>query len=409
MNRFLHKIVAAAVISGVSLTSCESYLDVNDNPNYPIEADISTLLPSACASTIAVLGYNGVLIGTMWLQFTTQGNTTNQYNTLCNYSLSTSSYTSFWRNAYVNTLPDLKDIITTSESEEMWDYWVIAKVLTAYNYHILTDLYEDIPFTEALDNENYPQPNYDDSRTVVYPGIIDMLDEAIDRISDAEANPSTGIDEYDMFLEGDMDSWRKFAKNLKLKVMMRDFDTYSSEISSLLSEDDFLEEDCAFTDFEDATNKGNPLYEYNIRQELAESDLVVGSVLIPGAKAPKLVTRDMLKVMKKGSVMVDVAIDQGGCFETSHPTTHQDPVYEVDGIVHYAVANIPGAVARTSTLALTNATIPYALQLADKGWKRACKESAELREGLNIVGGKVVYKGVAEAWNLPYTPVEEVL
>ena len=149
--------------------------------------------------------------------------------------------------------------------------------------------------------------------------------------------------------------------------------------------------------------------EYNIRQELAESDLVVGSVLIPGAKAPKLVTRDMLKVMKKGSVMVDVAIDQGGCFETSHPTTHQDPVYEVDGIVHYAVANIPGAVARTSTLALTNATIPYALQLADKGWKRACKESAELREGLNIVGGKVVYKGVAEAWNLPYTPVEEVL
>ena len=149
--------------------------------------------------------------------------------------------------------------------------------------------------------------------------------------------------------------------------------------------------------------------EYNIRQELAESDLVIGSVLIPGAKAPKLVTRDMLKLMKKGSVMVDVAIDQGGCFETSHPTTHQDPVYEVDGIVHYAVANIPGAVARTSTFALTNATIPYALQLADKGWRRACKESAELCEGLNIVGGKVVYKGVAEAWNLPYTPVEEVL
>ena len=149
--------------------------------------------------------------------------------------------------------------------------------------------------------------------------------------------------------------------------------------------------------------------EYNIRQELAESDLVIGSVLIPGAKAPKLVTRDMLKLMKKGSVMVDVAIDQGGCFETSQPTTHQDPVYEVDGIVHYAVANIPGAVARTSTFALTNATIPYALQLADKGWRRACKESAELCEGLNIVGGKVVYKGVAEAWNLPYTPVEEVL
>ena len=149
--------------------------------------------------------------------------------------------------------------------------------------------------------------------------------------------------------------------------------------------------------------------EYNIRQELADADLVIGSVLIPGAKAPKLVTRDMLKLMKKGTVLVDVPIDQGGCFETSHPTTHQDPVYEIDGIVHYAVANIPGAVARTSTFALTNATIPYALKLADKGWKQACKENHDLLEGLNIVDGKVVYKGVADAWGLPYTPVEEVL
>ena len=136
---------------------------------------------------------------------------------------------------------------------------------------------------------------------------------------------------------------------------------------------------------------------------------MVGSVLIPGAKAPKLVTRDMLKLMKKGSVLVDVAIDQGGCFETSHPTTHQDPTYEVDGIVHYAVANIPGAVARTSTFALTNATLPYALKLADMGWKDACTKYEDLKKGLNIVGGKVVYKGVAEAWGLPYTPVEEVM
>ena len=132
--------------------------------------------------------------------------------------------------------------------------------------------------------------------------------------------------------------------------------------------------------------------EYNIRQELAEADLVIGAVLIPGAKAPKLITRDMLKLMKKGTVMVDVAIDQGGCFETSHPTTHQDPIYIVDDIVHYCVANIPGAVARTSTFALTNATLPYALRLADKGWREACRESEEMREGLNIVGGKVVYK-----------------
>jgi alanine dehydrogenase len=148
---------------------------------------------------------------------------------------------------------------------------------------------------------------------------------------------------------------------------------------------------------------------YNICEELKQADLVIGSVLIPGAKAPKLVTRDMLKLMQKGTVLVDVAIDQGGCFETSHPTTHQDPIYEVDGIVHYCVANIPGAVARSSTFGLTNATLPYVLQLADKGWRKACKDNKELLEGLNVVNGKVVYKGVAEAWNLPYTPVEDVL
>lgn len=142
--------------------------------------------------------------------------------------------------------------------------------------------------------------------------------------------------------------------------------------------------------------------EYNIREELKIADLVVGSVLIPGAKAPKLVTRDMLALMEPGSVLVDVAIDQGGCFETSRPTTHEEPTYYVDGILHYCVANIPGAVPYTSTLALTNATLPYALQLADKGWRKACADNEELRKGLNIVEGKVVYKGVAEAWGLEF-------
>lgn len=142
--------------------------------------------------------------------------------------------------------------------------------------------------------------------------------------------------------------------------------------------------------------------EYNIREELKTADLVVGSVLIPGAKAPKLVTRDMLALMEPGSVLVDVAIDQGGCFETSHPTTHEEPTYYVDGILHYCVANIPGAVPYTSTLALTNATLPYALQLANKGWRKACADNEGLRKGLNVVEGKVVYKEVAEAWGLPF-------
>ena len=130
--------------------------------------------------------------------------------------------------------------------------------------------------------------------------------------------------------------------------------------------------------------------------------MVIGSVLIPGAKAPKLVTREPLSLLEPNSVLVDVAIDQGGCFETSRPTTHQEPTYYVDGILHYAVANIPGAVPYTSTLALTNATLSYAIQLADKGWRQACKENPELALGLNVVEGKVGYKQVAEAWGLPY-------
>ncbi len=149
--------------------------------------------------------------------------------------------------------------------------------------------------------------------------------------------------------------------------------------------------------------------EYNIREAIKTADLVIGGVLIPGAKAPKLITRDMLPTMRKGTVIVDVAIDQGGCFETSKPTTHAEPVYEIDGVVHYCVANMPGAVPYTSTLALTNATLPYAIQLANKGWKQACKDNQDLRLGLNVVNGKVVYQGVSEAFNLPYTPVEEVL
>jgi alanine dehydrogenase len=144
---------------------------------------------------------------------------------------------------------------------------------------------------------------------------------------------------------------------------------------------------------------------HNIESELPDTDLVIGSVLIPGAKTPHLVTKDMVKLMRPGSVMVDVAIDQGGCFETSHPTTHSDPVFTVDGVIQYAVANIPGAVPFTSTLALTNATLPYALRIADMGWKEACRRDAGLAEGVNVVEGKITFKAVAEAFDLEYTPL----
>lgn len=149
--------------------------------------------------------------------------------------------------------------------------------------------------------------------------------------------------------------------------------------------------------------------EYNIREMIKSADLIIGAVLIPGAKAPHLITRDMLKDMKPGTVLVDVAVDQGGCIETCKPTTHENPTFIIDDVVHYCVANMPGAVPYTSTLALTNATLPYAIQLADKGWKRAANENPELVPGLNVINGDIVYKAVAEAFGMDYVPVEKYL
>jgi alanine dehydrogenase len=146
-----------------------------------------------------------------------------------------------------------------------------------------------------------------------------------------------------------------------------------------------------------------------LRKLLPEADLVVGAVLIPGAMAPKLITREMLSYMKKGSVIVDVAIDQGGCIETAKPTTHDDPIYEVDGIIHYCVANMPGAVSMTSTIALTNATLPYALELAAKGYKIAVRKNPDLAKGVNIINGKITYQGVADAFGLEYTSLDAAL
>ena len=149
--------------------------------------------------------------------------------------------------------------------------------------------------------------------------------------------------------------------------------------------------------------------ELNIRSLIKTHDLIVGAVLIPGAKAPNLITRDMLKEMRAGTVLVDVAVDQGGCIETCKPTTHEDPVFIIEDIVHYCVANMPGAVPCTSTIALTNATLPYAIQLAEKGWKRACNDDAALKLGLNVIHGEVVYKGVSDAFDLPYTHVDQFM
>ena len=149
--------------------------------------------------------------------------------------------------------------------------------------------------------------------------------------------------------------------------------------------------------------------EFNIRRHIKTHDLIIGGVLIPGAKAPKLITRDMLKDMRPGTVIVDVAVDQGGCVETSRPTTHEDPVFIIDDVVHYCVANMPGAVPYTSTVALTNVTLPYVLKLAEKGWEKACQDHLDLQKGLSIIKGEVVYEEISEAFDLPFKPVAEFL
>lgn len=147
----------------------------------------------------------------------------------------------------------------------------------------------------------------------------------------------------------------------------------------------------------------------NIRKIIQTADLVIGAVLIPGAKAPKLIRKEMLKSMKPGSVIVDVAVDQGGCIETCKPTTHENPTFVIDNVIHYCVANMPGAVPFTSTIALTNATLPYAVELANKGWEKAVQQNKELKLGLNMVDGLITYKGVADAFNMKYTPVDTIL
>jgi alanine dehydrogenase len=146
-----------------------------------------------------------------------------------------------------------------------------------------------------------------------------------------------------------------------------------------------------------------------IREFITQADVVIGAVLLPGAKAPKLINREMLQTMKQGAVLVDVAIDQGGCFETSRPTTHNNPVYTVDGIVHYCVANMPGAVAKTSTMALTNATLPYTIQIADNGWRQAMRLNPEIAHGANVIDGTITYKSVADAFDMVYTAVQKFL
>ncbi len=255
-----------------TMVSCSNsdYLDINYNPNFPAVASCKNLVPAAEASTVAVMGLYATLTGNMWCQYTTQGNSTNQYNDLCAYASSTAtSYppvTSMWQNSYAHALEDIKLALADAETSETWNYWLVAKVLQAYHFLMLTDSYGDIPFTEAL-NPEFPNPKLDSSKDVVYPGILEILNGAIAKAEEAvnsEKKMPMGVN--DCFFGGNMSKWIAFAKSLKLKMYLKSYTTYSGEIASLLNAGGLLEEDCAWTAWEDATNKSNPLYEYNIRQ-----------------------------------------------------------------------------------------------------------------------------------------------
>lgn len=254
-----------------SATACSDYLDINKNPNYPSEVTYSTLLPSGIAATAAVLGSSYELYGGMWAQHYTQGQTSNQYNTICNYSITNDSENRMWTTPYSIALPDLDLVIKQAAAAEAWNYWAIAKVMTAFNYHILVDTYGSIPFTDALKgNEQIFSPKYDDSKTVVYPGVLAMLDEVIAKAGELEGASLPDLTTQD-FIFGtpsgtDMKKWVAFAKSLKLKLYMRDFDANKSAIEALLSENDLLIVDAKMDLFLDLENKSNPLYENDRRK-----------------------------------------------------------------------------------------------------------------------------------------------
>lgn len=261
------------------LVSCDSYLDINDNPNYPADATVNTLLPSAFAGSVAALGFQYELFGGMWSQHYTQSNTASQYNSISTYSITTGdSYISrMWSIPYAFALPDLDLVIKKSEEAGYWNYWLIAKVMTAFNFHILTDAFGDIPFTEALSGDG--SPHFDDSKTVVYPGILALLDAAIAKQSEAKASDLPIIGAQDFVFAGNIDKWVTFAKTLKLKLLMRDFEANKTAIQALLTENDLLSVDAKADCFEDAVNKSNPFYENDRRKSNTSNNVRASTTL----------------------------------------------------------------------------------------------------------------------------------
>lgn len=262
--KYIYIGILSTILSG-TFVSCESYLDVNQNPNYPGESQVTvtTLLPAAFTGSAGIMGYLYQLYGSMWSQHYTQNPSSSQYITLVNYAMTSSSDLRLWRIPYADVLPDLDLVIKKAEAEGAWNYWVVGKVMTAFTYHVLTDAYGDIPFTEALQGKNC---KYDDSKTVVYPGILKMLNDAIAKADEASKKGLTAMGVEDYIFDGDMTKWIQFAKSLKLKLLMRDFEVNKAEIQTMLAAGDFLTDDATVHCFEDVVNKSNPFYENDRRQ-----------------------------------------------------------------------------------------------------------------------------------------------
>lgn len=272
-NKSIYLILISFLFTCVA---CEKHLDINVDPSYPGDAAPELLLPSSIAWTASRTGSDLQLIGSFWSQHYTQNNSSNQYNTLAIYSIQNSSYTAIWSSAYFGALTDLKRIIEKSEEGELWNYYVTAKVLTAFNYHILVDLYEKVPFTEALAGAGNLAPKYDESKTV-YTGVIAILDEAIAK-QDA-AKGLTSIGSKDFIFKGDVDKWIAFAKTLKFKLLMRDFETNKSQLATLIAEGGLLTTDACMNGFEDKENNSNPLYE-NDRRKLNSTQNIKGAATL---------------------------------------------------------------------------------------------------------------------------------
>jgi hypothetical protein len=284
MKKIINYFLGLSLVA-VSLTACTNYLDINRDPSYPSTASTPILFSSGTAWSGAVLGSDVQLTAALWAQQYAQNNTSQQYTTIDQYNLSNSStyFTRYWQSIYAGALPDLKRSMSQAEAEGAWNYWLAAKIMTAFNYNMLVSLYEKIPFTDALLGDANLTPVYTESKAVDA-GLITMLDEAIAKAPQAAAIQPTMLTK-DMVFGGDIAKWVKFAKTLKLKILMRDFTTNQTAIQSLLTENDLLTTDAKLTQFVDAENKSNPLYEADRRKLNTTLNIRVSATLVAFLKA----------------------------------------------------------------------------------------------------------------------------